>query len=179
MKMYLCLHLLWQLALIAPKTSKRSTWSCCVFSSHILRVKTAQIKPKVNWKFCLKSSGLYEFLIGLDRFCVVLLEGSSPLNKCLNFDGLSNEKTIGQYFPMNCSKIGHSYEALVKVTLRSAARPRRALARHSAGTYISSGTLQSHLCFTSVTLVIHLFLSHSHVFHLWVTWPAKCPVNAS
>ena len=68
---------------------------------------------------------------------------------------------------------------LVKMTLRSAARSRRALARHSAGTYITSGTLQSHLCFTSVTLFIHLFLSHLHVFHLWVTLSAKCPVNAS
>ena len=65
------------------------------------------------------------------------------------------------------------------MTLRSAACPRRALARHLADTSISSGTLQSHLCFTSVTVVIHLFLSHSHVFHLWITWPAKCPVNAS
>ena len=55
----------------------------------------------------------------------------------------------------------------VKVTLRS------------AGTYISSGTLQIHLCVTLITLVIHLFLSNSHVFHLWVTWSARCPVNAS
>ena len=65
------------------------------------------------------------------------------------------------------------------MTLRSAARPRRALARHSAGTYISSGTLQNHLCLTPITLVIHLFLSPSHFFHLWVTWLAKCRVNAS
>ena len=62
------------------------------------------------------------------------------------------------------------------MTLRSAARPRRALARHSAGTYISSGTLKSHLYFTSITLVIHFFLSNSHTVHLWVTWSAKCPV---
>ena len=68
---------------------------------------------------------------------------------------------------------------VVKMTLKLAARPRRALARHSAGTYISSDRLQSHLCFTSATLVIHLFLSHSQVFHLWVYWSAKCPVNAS
>ena len=65
------------------------------------------------------------------------------------------------------------------MTLRSAARPRRALVRHSAGTCISSGTLKSHLYFTSITLAIHMFLSHSHVFHLSVTLPAKCPVNAS
>ena len=58
---------------------------------------------------------------------------------------------------------------LVEMTLRTAARLWRSLARHSVGTYISSGTLQSLFCFTSVTLVIHLFLSHSHVFHLWVT----------
>ena len=62
------------------------------------------------------------------------------------------------------------------MTLRSAARPRRALARHWAGTYISSGTLKSHLYFTSITLVIHFFLSNSHTVHLWVTWSAKCPV---
>ena len=57
--------------------------------------------------------------------------------------------------------------------------PLAGTARHLAGFCISSGTLQSHLCFTSVTLVIHQFLSHSFVFNLWVTWPAKCPVNAS
>ena len=62
------------------------------------------------------------------------------------------------------------------MTYTSAARPRRALPRHSAGTYISSGTLKSHLYFTSITLVIHLFLSNSHIVHLWVTWSAKCPV---
>ena len=56
----------------------------------------------------------------------------------------------------------------VKMFLRSAARPRLALARHSTGTCISSGTLKSHFYFTSITLAIHLFLSHSHVFHLLV-----------
>ena len=66
------------------------------------------------------------------------------------------------------------------MTLRSAARPRRALVRHTAGTYISSGTLQSHLCFTSVSLVIHLFLSHSHlslVGHLVRKVPSECFIN--
>ena len=72
------------------------------------------------------------------------------------------------------------YKFLVKMTLRSAARPRRALARHSVGTYISSGTLQSHLCYTPITLIVHLFLCcHSLIFHLWVTWSARCPVNVS
>ena len=51
------------------------------------------------------------------------------------------------------------------MTLRSAARPRRAI--------------KSHLYFTSITLAIHTLLSHSHVFHLSVTSPAKCPVKAS
>ena len=36
-------------------------------------------------------------------FCVVLFENISPLRKCLSFDGLC--------VPMNCSEIGHSYEA--------------------------------------------------------------------
>ena len=71
------------------------------------------------------------------------------------------------------------FDLLVKMTLRSVARPRRALARHSTGTCISSGTLKSHLYFTSIALAIHLFLSHPHISHLWVTWSAKCPVNAS
>ena len=67
---------------------------------------------------------------------------------------------------------------LVKITLRSAARPRRALAGHSEGTLASSGALKSHLNFTSLR-ASHLFRSHSHIFHLWVTWSAKCLVNAS
>ena len=44
-------------------------------------------------------------------FCGVLFEGKSPLKECLNLDGLSRQETIGQHFPMNCPKIGHSYEA--------------------------------------------------------------------
>ena len=46
------------------------------------------------------------FLIGF-----VLFERTSPLKKCPKFDGLSREEIIGQHFPINCSKIGHSYEA--------------------------------------------------------------------
>ena len=65
------------------------------------------------------------------------------------------------------------------MTLRLVARLWRAFMRHSAGTYISFGTLLIHFSFTSVTLVIQLFFSHSHVFHLWVIWSAKCPVNVS
>ena len=51
---------------------------------------------------------------------------------------------------------------LVKMTLRSAAYPWRALAKHLAGTCISFGTLQSHLCFAPITFVVHLFLSSIH-----------------
>ena len=47
----------------------------------------------------------------------------------------------------------------VKMTLRSAARPRRALQKHSAGTCISSGTPHSHLCCTPITLVILFYYS--------------------
>ena len=60
------------------------------------------------------------------------------------------------------------------MTLRSAARPRRALARHSAGTYISSGTLESHLCFTSVTLVPLSFTRLSLVGHLVSKVSSEC-----
>ena len=57
---------------------------------------------------CKKSeiSWLHEFS---GWICVVLFDSKSPLKKCLYFDGLSRQKTIGQHFPMNCSKIGHSY----------------------------------------------------------------------
>ena len=63
---------------------------------------------------------------------------------------------------------------MVKTTLGSAARPQRARARHLECTYISSGTLQSHLCFTSVTLVTHLFLSRSHIVHLISKVSSEC-----
>ena len=66
-------------------------------------------KSQVECKICLKSAG---FLVGFNWICVMLFEGSSPLKKCLNFDGLSRQETIGQHFPMYCSTIGHSYEAL-------------------------------------------------------------------
>ena len=49
------------------------------------------------------------FLVG---FVNVLSEGKSPLKRCLHFDGLYRQETIGQHFPMNCSKIGHPYAEL-------------------------------------------------------------------
>ena len=42
-------------------------------------------------------------LVGL-----VLFEGKSPLKKSLDFDGLFGLAKVGQQFPFNCSKIGHS-----------------------------------------------------------------------
>ena len=45
------------------------------------------------------------------NFFIVGFAGNSPLRKCLNFDGSPRQETIGQHFPMYCSKIGHSYEA--------------------------------------------------------------------
>ena len=39
------------------------------------------------------------------------IEGKSPLKKSLNFDGPCRQEIIGQPFPMNGSKTGHSYEA--------------------------------------------------------------------
>ena len=48
--------------------------------------------PELNCKICLKSAGLYEFF---DWFCVVLFEGKSSSKKCLNFDGLSMQETVG------------------------------------------------------------------------------------
>ena len=54
----------------------------------------------------------------------------------------------------------------VKMTLRSAASPRRALATHSASNCISSELLKSHLPFTSITLAIHL----SSVIHMSFTY---------
>ena len=68
---------------------------------------------------------------------------------------------------------------LVKMTLRSAVRPRRALTRHSAGIFVSLHTLSFHLWFTLSTLPVHLVISYSHTFHLSVTWPARCPVTDS
>ena len=53
----------------------------------------------LNSKICLKLAGLHEILVFL--VCVVSFEGKSPLNKCLNFDGLSRQETIWQLFPMN------------------------------------------------------------------------------
>ena len=67
----------------------------------------------------------------------------------------------------------------VKMTLRSAARPRRALTGHSAGIFVSLHSLRFHLWFTPSTLPIHLVISYSHTFHLSVTWSARCPVTAS
>ena len=67
------------------------------------------VDTQVNCENCLESTGLHELFGWL---CVVLFEGKSPLQKMPQNDDLSRQETIGQRFPMNCSKIGHSmYEA--------------------------------------------------------------------
>ena len=43
--------------------------------------------------------------------CRVVWRHVTIIQKCLIFDGLSRQETIGQHFPMSCSKIGHSCEA--------------------------------------------------------------------
>ena len=65
-----------------------------------------------------------------------------------------------------------------KLTVRSAARPRRMLAGHLAGT---SGALSSREGPSHFTLVSpHGFLgsSHSHLRHSWSPWSALCPGRA-
>ena len=59
-------------------------------------------------------------------------------------------------------KLLFSGEEGVKVTLGSAARPWRALVRHSAGTCISSGTLQQHFSFTGSFLIHSFYTFGSH-----------------
>ena len=69
-------------------------------------------QSQVNCKVCLKSAGLHEFF-GWFWLVLCCLKASHRIKKCLNFDGLSGQETNGQHFPfpINCSKIGHSYEA--------------------------------------------------------------------
>ena len=50
----------------------------------------------------MKSAALQSFWVGYVLCC---------LKQCLNFDGLSWQEKVGQHFPMNCFKFGHSYEA--------------------------------------------------------------------
>ena len=76
-------------------------------SPHIFENKT-----QVNCKICLKSAGLHE---SFGWFWLVLCCGvwrQVTNKKCLNFEGLSRQETIGQRFSIHCSKIGHSNEAL-------------------------------------------------------------------
>ena len=89
----------------APKTQ---TQKACPRPRSITTMKAPYSLSEFGKRsICQKSAGLHEVLVGFE-----LLVGKSPLEKNLNFDGLSRQETYGQHFPMNCSKIGHSYEAL-------------------------------------------------------------------
>ena len=44
-------------------------------------------------------------LIGFVLFCLKALH---HMDKCHNFDGLSEQEKIGQHFSINCLKFGHS-----------------------------------------------------------------------
>ena len=58
-------------------------------------------KPRVNYKICLKSSGLHEFFVW---FCVVSWQVT--FEKCLNFHGLSRQETIASCLD-RLSKLRH------------------------------------------------------------------------
>ena len=75
-------------------------------------------------------------LQGADFLDALASHGKLRVDLTLNFHRLNHHNHLNEYMKL-----------LVKMTLRSAASLRRALARHSLGTYISSGTLLSHLCF--------------------------------
>ena len=71
------------------------------------RLLRPTLRPQVNCKHCLKSAGCIRvFLVGF-LFFFVLFEGASPLENASTSKVHLGEKK----FPMNCSKIGHSYEA--------------------------------------------------------------------
>ena len=65
----------------------------------------------------------------------------------------------------------------VKVTLRSAASPCRALSGHLTDTHISLGTFQGHSHYSLVTLFVHMGTCNSHMSPSWGTCSATCPVN--
>ena len=77
-------------------------------SSQVIERPPIIMIHRLTVKFVWNQLVCVSFLVGVDWFCAVLFEGSSPLKKYLNF-GLSWQETIGPHFPMNCSKIGHPY----------------------------------------------------------------------
>ena len=68
------------------------------FTSHLVENPKVDKTAKFVWNQLICMSLLLVFV----PIWVVLFEGMSPLK---------NAWTFGQHFPMNCSKIGHSYEA--------------------------------------------------------------------
>ena len=62
--------------------------------------------PQVNCKICLKLDGLHDFFLLLLVDLVLCCYKASHHLKCLNFDGLSRQETIG-----------HSYEAFSLIRL--------------------------------------------------------------
>ena len=70
----------------------------------------------VTYKICLKSAGLYDFFVFFDWFlCCFVWRLFIIWRNASTFHGLIERKEIGQHFPMNCSKIGHSYGAFTSV----------------------------------------------------------------
>ena len=67
---------------------------------------------------------------------------------------------------------------MVKLTLRSAARPRWALVGHSASTCGTLGSLESHSHFTLISLQGYWGSYWSHLCHLWSPWSSWCPGRA-
>ena len=89
-----------------------SSWEC-IWISYTLKKQFIQTnyrnrnhEPRVNYIVCLKSAGFHKVF---GWFCVALFEDKSPSKNVSTL--LSGQETVGQHFPMNCSEIGHSYEA--------------------------------------------------------------------
>ena len=98
--------------------------------------------PKIDYSMIWYFSSINEInLSSRFNFLIGLIQPSNGTYPDIPIKG-----TTPTYFINTWSKT-------VKMTLRLDAYPRRALAKHLAGTCISSGTLQSHLCFTQITLL--------------------------
>ena len=63
------------------------------------------------------------FLVSLVDFVFFCLKALHRMNKCLTSDGPSEQEKIGQYLPIICSKIGHSYEAFPYLFGRNISAP--------------------------------------------------------
>ena len=111
-----------------------------------MELRPAWSHSRVNWKICLKSAGWQEFFFVFGVFgwsCVVLFEGASSYKEMPELSWSIWARKNWAALPLNCSKIGHSYEAFKYLFDGNISTPLLSAIKNSSADLLNSGVTRN------------------------------------